>query len=140
MLFFFLMIRRPPRSTRTDTLLPYTTLFRSLGGDDADPAEQGQQHRELEGDAEGEDQGHHQRQVFADPGFHLDRNAVGSAGRLEAAEEAKHHRRDAEIDETRAEREHDRSRTEGSRGGKEGVRKGRSRGGAGNEKKKKQRY
>src|SRR3546814_12855957 len=30
MLFFFLMIRRPPRSTRTDTLFPYTTLFRSL--------------------------------------------------------------------------------------------------------------
>src|SRR3546814_13791776 len=29
--FFFLMIRRPPRSTRTDTLFPYTTLFRSLG-------------------------------------------------------------------------------------------------------------
>src|SRR3546814_13773293 len=29
MLFFFLMIRRPPRSTRTDTLIPYTTLFRS---------------------------------------------------------------------------------------------------------------
>src|SRR3546814_14267904 len=26
------MIRRPPRSTRTDTLLPYTTLFRSLQG------------------------------------------------------------------------------------------------------------
>src|SRR3546814_18542830 len=42
---FFLMIRRPPRSTRTDTLFPYTTLFRSvdhqfftqIGGDlDAD--------------------------------------------------------------------------------------------------------
>src|SRR3546814_3662938 len=31
-LFFFLMIRRPPRSTRTDTLFPYTTLFRSPGG------------------------------------------------------------------------------------------------------------
>src|SRR3546814_18344241 len=33
--FFFLMIRRPPRSTRTDTLFPYTTLFRSAraGGD-----------------------------------------------------------------------------------------------------------
>src|SRR3546814_3794498 len=29
--FFLLMIRRPPRSTRTDTLFPYTTLFRSLG-------------------------------------------------------------------------------------------------------------
>src|SRR3546814_11931108 len=40
LLFFFLMIRRPPRSTRTDTLFPYTTLFRSgsaehgLGGVD----------------------------------------------------------------------------------------------------------
>src|SRR3546814_6050991 len=30
MTVFFLMIRRPPRSTRTDTLFPYTTLFRSL--------------------------------------------------------------------------------------------------------------
>src|SRR3546814_4532731 len=30
--FFFLMIRRPPRSTRTDTLFPYTTLFRSSLG------------------------------------------------------------------------------------------------------------
>src|SRR3546814_5695428 len=28
-LLFFFMIRRPPRSTRTDTLFPYTTLFRS---------------------------------------------------------------------------------------------------------------
>src|SRR3546814_4057080 len=28
--FVFLMIRRPPRSTRTDTLFPYTTLFRSV--------------------------------------------------------------------------------------------------------------
>src|SRR3546814_7011956 len=35
--FFFLMIRRPPRSTRTDTLFPYTTLFRS-------PAKVGQYH------------------------------------------------------------------------------------------------
>src|SRR3546814_12325281 len=32
-LVFFLMVRRPPRSTRTDTLFPYTTLFRSVGGD-----------------------------------------------------------------------------------------------------------
>src|SRR3546814_2297081 len=29
------MIRRPPRSTRTDTLFPYTTLFRSLGPGDS---------------------------------------------------------------------------------------------------------
>src|SRR3546814_10901638 len=40
--FFFLMIRRPPRSTRTDTLFPYTTLFRSSrcgrqGGDEGAP-------------------------------------------------------------------------------------------------------
>src|SRR3546814_11604579 len=28
--FFVLMLRRPPRSTRTDTLFPYTTLFRSV--------------------------------------------------------------------------------------------------------------
>src|SRR3546814_10273064 len=36
---FFLMIRRPPRSTRTDTRFPYTTLFRSnrpfVGADEA---------------------------------------------------------------------------------------------------------
>src|SRR3546814_10594436 len=31
--FFFVMIRLPPRATRTDTLFPYTTLFRSRPGD-----------------------------------------------------------------------------------------------------------
>src|SRR3546814_14859989 len=52
MFVFFLMIRRPPRSTRTDTLFPYTKLFRSsvgtAGGDcrgraqgPVDPALQG---------------------------------------------------------------------------------------------------
>src|SRR3546814_12091542 len=30
--FFFLMVRRPPGSTRTDTLFPYPTLFRSRAG------------------------------------------------------------------------------------------------------------
>src|SRR3546814_6116144 len=35
-MFFFLMIRRPPRSTRTDTLFPYTTLFRSLNAQSGD--------------------------------------------------------------------------------------------------------
>src|SRR3546814_11895752 len=34
---FFLMIRRPPRSTRTDTLCPYTTLFRSLVAQERSP-------------------------------------------------------------------------------------------------------
>src|SRR3546814_14144635 len=33
---FFLIIRRPPRSTRTDTLFPYTTLFRSRHDADAE--------------------------------------------------------------------------------------------------------
>src|SRR3546814_14975877 len=33
---YFLMVRRPPRSTRTDTLFPYTTLFRSAVDADAD--------------------------------------------------------------------------------------------------------
>src|SRR3546814_10360262 len=33
MYFFFLMLRRPPSSTRTDTLFPYTTLFRADAGD-----------------------------------------------------------------------------------------------------------
>src|SRR3546814_19554703 len=32
LLLFFLLIRLPPRSTRTYTLFPYTTLFRSKGG------------------------------------------------------------------------------------------------------------
>src|SRR3546814_15154759 len=32
LLFFYLMRRRPPRSTRTDTLFPYATLFRSVVG------------------------------------------------------------------------------------------------------------
>src|SRR3546814_19028210 len=38
---FFLMIRRPPRSTRTDTLFPYTTLFRSERGEPGDTAGEG---------------------------------------------------------------------------------------------------
>src|SRR3546814_17400971 len=33
--FFFCRIRRPPRSTRTDTLFPYTTRFRSNGSGSA---------------------------------------------------------------------------------------------------------
>src|SRR3546814_9950967 len=40
--FFLLMIRRPPRSTRTDTLFPYTTLFRSLGAEEVPRAEPSQ--------------------------------------------------------------------------------------------------
>src|SRR3546814_6012032 len=39
--FFFLMIRRPPRSTRTDTLFPYTTLFRAHRGRDVSVLDEG---------------------------------------------------------------------------------------------------
>src|SRR3546814_6285094 len=38
-IFFFLMIRRPTRSTRTDTLFPYTTLFRSYVASEFDALE-----------------------------------------------------------------------------------------------------
>src|SRR3546814_9182107 len=41
-LFFFLMIRRPPRSTRTDTLFPDTTLFRSVDHQLEDAVDQDQ--------------------------------------------------------------------------------------------------
>src|SRR3546814_20494711 len=38
LVFFFLMILRPPRSPRTDTLFPYTTLFRSAVAHEGHPA------------------------------------------------------------------------------------------------------
>src|SRR3546814_21134372 len=38
-LFFVLMNRRPPKSTRTDTLFPYTTLFRSAAQARTEPRE-----------------------------------------------------------------------------------------------------
>src|SRR3546814_1808882 len=45
------MIRRPPRSTRTDTLFPYTTLFRSIGQrpDDGTAPVRERQHRQRPG-------------------------------------------------------------------------------------------
>src|SRR3546814_6002813 len=48
-LFFFLIILRPPRSTRTDTLFPYTTLFRSIGAIDRLFADHQADHREFSG-------------------------------------------------------------------------------------------
>src|SRR3546814_11843807 len=58
---FFLMIRRPPRSTRTDTLFPYTTLFRSCvpaggaqrGGGAARPQRRRQEHHAEKPDGRG---------------------------------------------------------------------------------------
>src|SRR3546814_10204423 len=59
------MIRRPPRSTRTDTLFPYTTLFRSYEDDADDHADRGRlasgedrsKLREARGAGEAVDQG-----------------------------------------------------------------------------------
>src|SRR3546814_5021901 len=73
-LFFFLMIRRPPRSTRTDTLFPYTTLFRSPDG-----GRQGQQQR---GDADGEDAS--ARSLGAAGGRHHDRRSEEHTSELQS--------------------------------------------------------
>src|SRR3546814_4314821 len=58
------MIRRPPRSTRTDTLFPYTTLFRS-----------DREHRQEEDDERGDD-----RAVGAQRDDQHDRRAEGEEG------------------------------------------------------------
>src|SRR3546814_5457079 len=50
------MIRRPPRSTRTDTLFPYTTLFRSVietEGDDAAAAKEQEVEEQIEAETPG---------------------------------------------------------------------------------------
>src|SRR3546814_10998981 len=59
------MIRRPPRSTRTDTLFPYTTLFRSDRGPDTDLGVGGKQSDEDSGDAH-QDEAEHQQLLAAD--------------------------------------------------------------------------
>src|SRR3546814_19945221 len=51
LIVFFLMIRRPPRSTRTDTLFPYTTLFRSAECEALQHAEQNDDDRRRDADA-----------------------------------------------------------------------------------------
>src|SRR3546814_15174845 len=76
--FFFLMIRRPPRSTRTDTLFPYTTRFRSVAG--AEVAREG-----VEDDqarlAEGADELGHDRLELGAAGLVGQRG--GGAGKVE---------------------------------------------------------
>src|SRR3546814_19789252 len=72
---FFLMIRRPPRSTRTDTLFPYTTLFRSPYGPFA---QQRLPVRDLAGLAI-----HHPRRRPARLVGHVPRSAVRRVGRAD---------------------------------------------------------
>src|SRR3546814_16836873 len=84
MLFCFLMFRRPPRSTRTDTLFPYTTLFRSLHPDRAEDLAPGRadatQQREVLGPLREEDRegvGDDQdRGEQGDPGEEQDRKST----------------------------------------------------------------
>src|SRR3546814_20309548 len=76
--FFFLMIRRPPRSTRTDTLFPYTTLFRSEDHPERERALEvdREQMREIgEIDAAG---GEHREHIDSDAD-HADRHRAGFA-------------------------------------------------------------
>src|SRR3546814_2230918 len=69
MVVVFLMIRRPPRSTRTDTLFPYTTLFRSLPGDAQGRGDGGlQPERDLGRDLGGRRPGGARRLAHADRG------------------------------------------------------------------------
>src|SRR3546814_10859765 len=58
MYILFLMIRRPPRSTRTDTLFPYTTRFRSRFAD-RDAYLAGAEHRALADPRDGNARGAH---------------------------------------------------------------------------------
>src|SRR3546814_20477770 len=51
--FFFLMLRRPPRPTRTATRVPYTTLLRSGAAGTAGPAADGARFQREEGKGEG---------------------------------------------------------------------------------------
>src|SRR3546814_7049628 len=88
------MIRRPPRSTRTDTLFPYTTLFRSTG--DRVPPVPGQLYRRARRGAAG--------------GRAPARRPAGGGGRLRAADQP---RRRPPADRKRADLRHgDRARSE----------------------------
>src|SRR3546814_145249 len=70
------MIRRPPRSTRTDTLFPYTTLFRS----EVDPAE-------AHGERQGHEAGRRLGRAGADAEEALDHHGKGAGEADEGSEE-----------------------------------------------------
>src|SRR3546814_17537036 len=76
--FFFLMIRRPPRSTRTDTLFPYTTLFRSVADRPARPADKRPDKRNRDRDA-----GRRRDEVLHRQPGHLRQIAHGGLARSE---------------------------------------------------------
>src|SRR3546814_11928866 len=103
------MIRRPPRSTRTDTLFPYTTLFRSLGevarprihrianfasealmarrrlaGDEltVEPGRAGRRHLRIERQVRSRHERLPHLPLSVRPGSELDRKSVGSGKRV----------------------------------------------------------
>src|SRR3546814_1321754 len=83
MVVFFLMIRRPPRSTRTDTLFPYTTLFRSVPEILRHPDNQGGRGREIHADVGVALHGENGRQQANQAALGIDQGAAGGAGRSE---------------------------------------------------------
>src|SRR3546814_9945948 len=92
--FFFLMLRRPPRSTRTDTLFPYTALFRSGvgrgGGGFGQVGDRGFGAAQLPADREGERGGGQDQQLrhrgdeAEDEQDTADRHPDGGRGELTA--------------------------------------------------------
>src|SRR3546814_4508262 len=80
-LFFFVMRRRPPRSTRTDTRFPYTTLFRSGAADRAGHGGRGDRRGRRGGLGGAEPArpaaGGHGRRLHADPGRRSEEHTSG---------------------------------------------------------------
>src|SRR3546814_18658855 len=73
------MTRRPPKSTRPDTLFPYTTLFRALAAGEQDRRDQRQ-------DDDGADEGGEIRADVLDADLGEDRGQRGEAGRQQGPE------------------------------------------------------
>src|SRR3546814_8711434 len=72
------MIRRPPRPTRTDTLFPSTTLFRSTPGADGEPCQTAQLADRIADEEDADRQPQHIRRGLGER-RHAERHAEGSA-------------------------------------------------------------
>src|SRR3546814_11973407 len=114
------MIRRPPRSTRTDTLVPYTTLFRSPRlNDGGEPCPRGDKAAPVCYGAEAKRSPRTVQDAMSNPEAEVD-----AAGPLPTSPEALHRRLDDHGIAYRSVS----PRSEGRRVGQEGVSTGRSRG------------
>src|SRR3546814_3606361 len=82
------MIRRPPRSTRTDTLFPYTTLFRSVLRIDRQRARRRDEHAGIGAETQVRDGEQHLLMIGIDiVGARDDARRIGRAGHLQRSEE-----------------------------------------------------